>query len=448
MKLGWRNGLEAGAGVEGERGLPAVHRERSLSARMSSVLAAALMGVLGLGALAWYYSNAATHGARVRASAQKTIANRVQGDAPLPSLGPIEPPVAPAAPAVPSPTHPSDPPSGSAIAAEWAGAGNSPANVLPSPITEAAAPLALYSNPDSPAVSAAPSVYATQSIKTPAQIELERRLTAPVFARSQEAGSVAGRSVTDGSMTGASHEFPDAVTASAPQGAPDARAASAASDPRERNATSAATAGLLGNGSFEARVLPTQRFLLPKGAYIDCTLETAIDSTLPGLTTCVTATDTFGADGTVVLLERGTKLVGETRGQVLQGTARVGVIWVEARTPTGVVVPLGSPATDELGRSGLPGTVNRHFWERFGAAILITTLDGAVQAAVQSSAHGSGTVLYSPGASEAVGTEALKGTLNIPPTVVKKQGDRVQAIVARDIDFRSVYELRLVPTSR
>ena len=36
--------------------------------------------------------------------------------------------------------------------------------------------------------------------------------------------------------------------------------------------------------------------LLPKGAFLDCTLETAIDSTLPGMTTCVMATDAFGVD--------------------------------------------------------------------------------------------------------------------------------------------------------
>ena len=134
-----------------------------------------------------------------------------------------------------------------------------------------------------------------------------------------------------------------------------------------------------------AQLLPTQQFLLPKGAFIDCTLETAIDSTLPGMTTCVTATDTFGVDGKVVLLERGSKLVGETRGEVQNGAARVFVLWTEARTPTGVLVPLDSPGTDELGRSGLPGEVNRHFWDRFGAALLISVVDGAMQAAVQTS---------------------------------------------------------------
>jgi type IV secretion system protein VirB10 len=191
-----------------------------------------------------------------------------------------------------------------------------------------------------------------------------------------------------------------------------------------------------------AALLPTQRWLLPQGSFIDCTLETAIDSTLPGMTTCLTAADTFGADGKVVLLERGTKLVGETRGEVRQGQARVFVLWTQARTPTGVVVPLASPGTDELGRAGLAGEVDRHFWQRFGAAMLITLIDGGVQAGVQASARSGGTVIYAPSASTDLLTEVLKDTVAIPPTVVKHNGDRIQVLVARDLDFRPVYELR------
>jgi type IV secretion system protein VirB10 len=190
-----------------------------------------------------------------------------------------------------------------------------------------------------------------------------------------------------------------------------------------------------------AEVLPTQRLLLPKGAFLDCTLETAIDSTLPGMTTCITATDTFSADGSTVLLERGTKLVGETRGEVTQGAARVFVLWTEARTPTGVVIPLASPGTDELGRAGLAGSINRHFFQRFGAAILISVINGAIQAAVTERNSG-GTVIYNPSSSQDVMTEVLKDTLNTPPTVTKPQGDRIQVLVARDLDFRTVYELK------
>jgi type IV secretion system protein VirB10 len=190
----------------------------------------------------------------------------------------------------------------------------------------------------------------------------------------------------------------------------------------------------------QARALPTQRLLLPKGAFIDCTLETAIDTTLPGMTTCITPTDTFSADGKVVLLERGTKLVGETQSQVLQGSSRVFVLWTEARTPTGVIVPLASPGTDELGRAGVAGQVNRHFWDRFGAAILISVIDVALESSLRSG--GGGTVIYGPSPAIDVVTEVLKGTLNIAPTVIKNQGDRIQVFVARDLDFRSVYELQ------
>ena len=170
---------------------------------------------------------------------------------------------------------------------------------------------------------------------------------------------------------------------------------------------------------MRAQVLPTQRLLLPKGAFIDCTLETAIDSTLPGMTTCVMATDTFGVDGQVVLLERGTKLVGETRGQVQQGSARVFVLWTEARTPAGVIVPLASPGADELGRSGFPGTSIVTSGSALALPSLVSVIDGAIQSAVQSSHGNSGTVIVNPSASQDVMTEVLKSTINIPPTVVK-----------------------------
>ena len=249
---------------------------------------------------------------------------------------------------------------------------------------------------------------AAPSSPTTAQLSAERRLSGAVFSHES--------SVTDNAGTG---------TAATTLGA---------------SATDVLTTPI------PVQRLPNRRLLLAKGAFIDCTLETAIDSALAGMTTCITATDTFGADGKVVLLERGTKLIGETRGQLQQGATRLFVLWNEARTPTGVVVPLASPGADELGRAGLSGRVNRHFWERFGAAILISTINGVVQSAVQSNSRGAGTVVYNPTGSQDVLTEVLKNTINIPPTVIKQQGDRIQVLVARDLDFRSVYELRAIVT--
>ncbi len=378
--------------VRGERDTTAVHRTTSVQSRISSVLAIGLMSVLGLGMLTWYYANAMTRQSRARHSAQALSTSRAQGEMSLPSLGRIDPPT-------PSPIYDQ--------------AALPPRDLPPLPLD----PIPLREIPLQPAAAANP--YGAPQPKSAEQLELERQLSGVVYS---------GQSM-----------IPSAVAA---MNMPPPPAAG-----QEAGELSA----LLRPGistTVRAQVLPTQRLLLPKGAFIDCTLETAIDSTLPGMTTCVMATDTFGVDGQVVLLERGTKLIGETRGQVQQGSARVFVLWTEARTPTGVIVPLASPGADELGRSGLPGAVNSHFWQRFGAAILVSVIDGVVEGAVQSTGGGNGTVVVNPSATQGVMTEVLKGTINIPPTVVKQQGDRIQVLVARDLDFRSVYELRSVAADR
>lgn len=365
--------------VRGERGAATLAHAPSVQSRVSNFLAIGLMSVLGLGMLFWYYANAVSRQSHARQDAKASSAKRAQGaEVPLPSLGRID------APAVSS-AAPTDP-------------APQPPPLSPAPLHEI--PLEATLTP----------AYGAPPQKTPEQLALERQLSGTVFS-SQSSLALA----PTGSTTPV-----------------------AGAEPGELSALLRPSVSTVAH----AQVLPTQRLLLPKGAFLDCTLETAIDSTLPGMTTCVMATDTFGVDGEVVLLERGTKLVGETRGQVQQGSARVFVLWNEARTPNGVIVPLASPGTDELGRAGLPGTVDRHFWERFGAAILVSVIDGTIQAAVQSSRGSNGTVIVNSSATQDVMTEVLKGTINIPPTVMKQQGDRIQVLVARDLDFRSVYELK------
>jgi len=375
--------------VAGERSTPLIARAASLQSRISNLLAMALMLAIGVAFLAWYYSHAAARPALARQSAQARLASRAQAEMPLPPLGPISSPTSAAEDTTAPAVIPALP-------------------LLPGPTTATAAPIARPT-------------------------ALERRLSGAAFA------IVSAPAITpDVQSPAVSGLDPASASQSAPGNSAHHLGASPGNGPDALSSlltTEVAAAA-------HARVQPAQRLLLPKGAFIDCTLETAIDSTLPGLTTCVTATDTFGADGTVVLLDRGTKLIGETRGQVQQGMARVFVLWTEARTPGGVVVPLDSPGADELGRSGLPGEVNRHFWQRFGAAILISTIDGAVQAGVQSASRGDGTVIYNPSPAQDVTSEVLKNTLSIAPTVTKNNGDRIQVLVARDVDFSSVYELR------
>ena len=413
---------EAG-GVAGERGTASVNRVRSLQSRLSNVLAAGLMCALGIGALTWYYAHVFARNAHAVQVARRASAHAASGDASLPPLGPFSAPrmAAAAAPAAPPPT----------LAQEVLG----PPPELPTPAETAAwnqaNALARFNTSTQPAAAAPMHARVTA---------LDRQLGGPVFAASSGPGSDAEGAASAPPPMGNGLSGPPWAVAPSSTNASERSPAAAGESLESLLRPSVMPA-------VEASVLPTERFLLPKGAFIDCTLETAIDSTLPGMTTCVTATDTFSANGTVVLLERGTKLVGETRGQVRAGQARLFVLWTEARTPTGVIVPLDSPGTDALGRAGLSGKVSTHFWERFGAAILVSVIDAGVQAGIQATNNG-GTVILNPSSSEGVMTGILQSTINIPPTITVPQGERIQVLVARDVDFRSVYRLTMAePTS-
>ena len=104
---------------------------------------------------------------------------------------------------------------------------------------------------------------------------------------------------------------------------------------------------------------------------------------------------------------------------------------------------MAAPGGDELGRAGVAGHVDTHFWARFGAAIMVSIIDGAVQGVTTAQeSRGSG-VVVTPQGGQQVMEDVLRGTINIPPTVNINQGTRVQVIVARDVDFRSVYELKV-----
>ena len=46
------------------------------------------------------------------------------------------------------------------------------------------------------------------------------------------------------------------------------------------------------------------------------------------------------------------------------------------------------------------------------------------------------------GGMQQAAVEALKNSINIPPTLYKNQGERISIFVARDLDFTKVYGLK------
>ncbi|EBS5600566.1 hypothetical protein DUQ00_22175 [Salmonella bongori] len=197
--------------------------------------------------------------------------------------------------------------------------------------------------------------------------------------------------------------------------------------------------------SMKASYMGNTDLLLEAGREIKCTQFEAIDSTLPGQVSCIGSEDVWSESQNVLLMEKGTRYLGIIRKGLANGQKRLFVMWYEARTPKKVRVPLLSGGGDSLGRSGLDGYVSTHFWERFGAAILISVIDdtGTYLANRGMSNDGQTNINFGNTAQAGgeVTSEVLKQTANIPPTLLRNQGSRVYIHVARDVDFSDVYSL-------
>lgn len=184
-------------------------------------------------------------------------------------------------------------------------------------------------------------------------------------------------------------------------------------------------------GRVKATRFSNPAFTVPRGTVIPAVLETAIDSTRPGAVRALVQRDVRGFDGSRVLIHRGSRLYGEYSGDIAQGQKRALVKWVRLIRPDGVIIQLDSPASDPLGRAGIEGDVDTHFWTRFGNALLGTALD--VGGTLAAGAIGGGVVVL-PGGQQVARTQ----TQGPQPTLRVDHGTSVSVFVAQDLDFSDV----------
>ncbi len=108
-----------------------------------------------------------------------------------------------------------------------------------------------------------------------------------------------------------------------------------------------------------------------------------------------------------------------------------------------MIVTLASPATDALGRAGVGGQVDTHWWERFGGALLLSVVGDATSYASSRLQDGNFDAQNTADAGKQAAAIAVEQSINIAPTLHKHQGELVSIFVARDLDFAGVYQLRV-----
>lgn len=218
------------------------------------------------------------------------------------------------------------------------------------------------------------------------------------------------------------------------------------SSPRgENGGTAFTTAQKGGETGSEARlagarvgagVLANRALTVPQGTLIPAVLETALDSTLPGLARAIVSSDIRGFDGSRVLIPRGSRLIGEYAANASGGQNRMLVNWLRLLRPDGATIDIGSPAADTLGRGGIRAKVNSHFFERFSGAILQSALDVGVNLASRSA--NSPVIVALPGTAGSIRQTVTPS--QVRPTLKVNPATSISVFVARDLDFTGVEE--------
>lgn len=178
----------------------------------------------------------------------------------------------------------------------------------------------------------------------------------------------------------------------------------------------------------------------------DCVLLTRISTEVAGSFTCMLVNNLHSHDGKVVLLPKGTLIFNEYQQRLVTGADRILALAATATTPDGVEIDLDSLVTDRLGGAGVDGTVDRKFWQKYGPALMLSLAgDVSVNFAKQWGSSGGGNAIALPGLTQAPRTAAsiaAEGTQGIRPVLTKDQGEVINIMIVRPLDFRKVYLVR------
>ena len=144
----------------------------------------------------------------------------------------------------------------------------------------------------------------------------------------------------------------------------------------EGNGAAAPAAFAVAKGSVSQ--LAQTDYLLARGTYIRCVLETRIVSDLPGFASCIVTEPVYSMNGNKLLIPKGSKVSGQYKQESLE-SGRVGVVWERVLTTDGLDIGLVSPGVDGLGAAGHPGHIDRHWGSRITAAVLISLIGDHVE---------------------------------------------------------------------
>lgn len=132
--------------------------------------------------------------------------------------------------------------------------------------------------------------------------------------------------------------------------------------------------------------------MIRAGRLIPAVLMTPIVSNIEGIITAQVEQDVYAAQGRVVLIPRGTKVMGFYKNDNKIGQSRLSIVWREMITPQGVNILLtNAVSADSRGINGVEGYLDNKFEQRYGLGLFLNTLSNGLMITISNVTQKSGT---------------------------------------------------------
>ena len=184
---------------------------------------------------------------------------------------------------------------------------------------------------------------------------------------------------------------------------------------------------------------PISKYEIKAGGIIPGVMLTGINSDLPGTMTANVREDVYDTvTGRILLIPKGTRVIGKYSSSISFGQSRVLVVWQRLIFPNGKSINLENfEGADMSGYSGLVGTVDNHTLKLFQGVILSSIL-GAAAGIIDDNGNNNNSWRNNAGrgAGEEIVTigEAIASRLlAVQPTIKIAPGSRFNIMVNSDL---------------
>ena len=177
--------------------------------------------------------------------------------------------------------------------------------------------------------------------------------------------------------------------------------------------------------------------ILTTDSFIPAVMYTAINSEIPSKTVlAIVESDISGFHGRNILIPKGSKIEGVYEKLESKHARRMQITWFKITRPDGVIIKLDGESADIQGAGGLGGYLDQRLKDRYGGAILLSTINALAQisvkqndirqlAAVESFGREFGTLT----------TQIIRENINAMPIIMIKQGTRFNIRPYQNIYF-------------